>query len=191
MSVHGMVDGYSFWTFSDIFEENYFPSVPFHGGFGLLNLHGIPKPVYRAFQLLHQLGEDQIEVSGRHDTVEVWAIRKETQLTMLSVNHALPGHSISNEQVELILSEAPEPRQSYIERIDEDHANPRKIWLQMGSPEYLRAVDVERLQAASELQKESLSCSWAEGKIKLCFDLPPHSVATITFQFESQAFKKI
>ena len=36
------------WTFTDIFEENYFPSVPFHGGFGLLNLHGVAKPVYRA-----------------------------------------------------------------------------------------------------------------------------------------------
>ena len=35
------LQGYSYWTFSDIFEENYFPSVPFHGGFGLLNLHGI------------------------------------------------------------------------------------------------------------------------------------------------------
>ena len=39
-----LVEGYSFWTFSDIFEENYFPSVPFQGGFGLLNLHGIAKP---------------------------------------------------------------------------------------------------------------------------------------------------
>ncbi|MCA1605782.1 MAG: beta-xylosidase, partial [Acidobacteria bacterium] len=42
MEAKGLVEGYSFWTFSDIFEENYFPSVPFHGGFGLLNLHGIP-----------------------------------------------------------------------------------------------------------------------------------------------------
>jgi beta-xylosidase len=44
MKARGLVQGYSFWTFSDIFEENYFPSVPFHGGFGLLNLHGIAKP---------------------------------------------------------------------------------------------------------------------------------------------------
>ncbi len=29
MSVKEFVQGYSFWTFSDIFEENYFPSVPF------------------------------------------------------------------------------------------------------------------------------------------------------------------
>ena len=37
MEAHGLVQGYSYWTFSDIFSENYFPSVPFQGGFGLLN----------------------------------------------------------------------------------------------------------------------------------------------------------
>ncbi|MGH8527754.1 MAG: GH39 family glycosyl hydrolase, partial [Gammaproteobacteria bacterium] len=64
-----LVQGYSFWTFSDIFEENYFPSVPFHGGFGLLNLHGIAKPTYRAFQLLHELGTERLLVDGLHETV--------------------------------------------------------------------------------------------------------------------------
>ena len=42
-----LVQGYSFWTLSDILEENYFPSVPFHGGFGLLNLHGIACVAWR------------------------------------------------------------------------------------------------------------------------------------------------
>src|ERR1700730_4953079 len=37
MEVSDLVNGYSFWTFSDIFEESYFPSVPFHGGVGLLS----------------------------------------------------------------------------------------------------------------------------------------------------------
>jgi len=55
-----LVEGYSFWTFSDIFEEHDFPSVLFHGGFGLLTLHGIPKPAYRAFELLHRLGTDRL-----------------------------------------------------------------------------------------------------------------------------------
>ena len=36
LEANGLVQGYSYWTFSDIFEENYFPSLPFHGGFGLL-----------------------------------------------------------------------------------------------------------------------------------------------------------
>jgi xylan 1,4-beta-xylosidase len=69
MEVRGLVQGYSFWTFSDIFSENYFPSVPFHGGFGLLNLHGIAKPTYRAFQLLHRSGTELLEFHGTHATV--------------------------------------------------------------------------------------------------------------------------
>jgi xylan 1,4-beta-xylosidase len=44
LEVSRLVEAYSFWTFTDIFEENYFPSLPFHGGFGLLSLHGIAKP---------------------------------------------------------------------------------------------------------------------------------------------------
>ena len=52
---------------ADIFEENYFPSVPFHGGFGLLNLHGVAKPAYRAFQLLHRARRTRIpaEMDGK------------------------------------------------------------------------------------------------------------------------------
>jgi xylan 1,4-beta-xylosidase len=191
MSLRGLVQGYSFWTFSDIFEENYFPSVPFHGGFGLLNLHGIPKPVYGAFQLLHQLGNEQIEVSGRHDTVEVWAIRKENQITLLAVNHALPGASISTEQVEIVLSNGLEPQHSYIRRIDEDHANPRRTWLEMGSPEYLNTLEVEQLEVSFQLIKEPQSWAWAEGHLRLHVELPPHSVASTTFEFEPQAFQKI
>ena len=42
----GMAKGYSYWTFSDIFEENGMPSAEFHGGFGLLTLHGVPKATY-------------------------------------------------------------------------------------------------------------------------------------------------
>ena len=183
MSLRGLVDGYSFWTFSDIFEENYFPSVPFHGGFGLLNLHSVPKPVYRAFQLLHQLGTEQMEVNGEHDTVEVFAIRKNSQLTLLAVNHALPGHSISLEQVNVNLTSGLEPQSSCIQRIDEDHANPRRSWLDMGSPEYLSALDVERLQAASQLLKEPQSFSWMEGNLNLHFNLEPHSLAAITLEF--------
>ena len=77
MEANGLVQGYSYWTFSDIFEENYFPSVPFQGGFGLLNIHGIAKPAYRAFELLHALGTEMMPVDGTHPTVDAWAVRGE------------------------------------------------------------------------------------------------------------------
>src|SRR5205807_10564277 len=124
MEMNGLVDGYSFWTFSDIFEENYFSSTPFHGGFGLLNVHGIAKPTYRAFQLLHRLGTKQLMVDGLHETVNVWVIRSDEKLTVLMTNHALPGHSIESERISMRLLNASKPYAAWIDRIDEDHANP-------------------------------------------------------------------
>src|SRR5437660_4550765 len=107
MDVVGVVDAYSFWTVSDIFEENYFPSVPFHGGFGLLNLHGIAKPSYRAFELLHRLGAELLPVEGRHDTVDAWAARGQNSATILLTNHAVPRRTIRTEQVRIALDECP------------------------------------------------------------------------------------
>ena len=127
METHGLVQGYSFWTFSDIFEENYFPSVAFHGGFGLLNLHGIAKPAYRAFQLLHHLGNELLEINGTHTTVDAWVVRKHDSATIIITNLAMPRHPIQTELVNLRLSSAPSPRTAWIERIDEDHANPRRL----------------------------------------------------------------
>src|ERR1700728_1978134 len=94
MQARGLAEGYSFWTFSDIFSENYFPSVPFHGGFGILHLQGIAKPVYRAVPLLHRLGTDFMEVHGAHETVDAWVVRKGDAVTILLTTLAMPRHPI-------------------------------------------------------------------------------------------------
>ncbi len=183
MEARGLVQGYSFWTFSDIFSENYFPSVPFHGGFGLLNLHGIAKPAYRAFQLLHGLGTELLEVHGTHATLDAWLIRKEKTATVIMTNLAMPRHPIQTELVNLRLSGAPAPRTAWIERIDENHANPSQLWQTMGEPEYLSPLQVEQLEAASTLRKEAQSWTQETGGIVLAVALPPQSVAAITIEF--------
>ncbi|WP_018016253.1 GH39 family glycosyl hydrolase [Teredinibacter turnerae] len=45
----------SYWTFTDIFEEAGPRYEVFHGGFGLMNMQGIKKPSYFAFQFLNDL----------------------------------------------------------------------------------------------------------------------------------------
>ena len=40
-----LMDGYMFWCCSDIYEEQFMLGKPFHGGFGLINNEGIPKPI--------------------------------------------------------------------------------------------------------------------------------------------------
>jgi xylan 1,4-beta-xylosidase len=183
MQARGLAEGYSWWTFNDIFSENYFPSVPFHGGFGLLNLHGIAKPVYRAFQLLHHSGTELLEFGGTHATVDAWMILKHNAATIVMTNLAMPRHTIQTEVVNLSLRGAPEPRAAWIERIDEDHANPRKLWKTMGDPNYLSALQVEQLQTASTLRKEPQLWKYEDGNIDLAVNLPPQSVAAITIEF--------
>jgi xylan 1,4-beta-xylosidase len=183
MEASGLAEGYSFWTFSDIFAENYFPSVPFQGGFGLLNIHGIVKPVYRAFELLHRLGNQLLSVEGNHETVNAWVVRKEKSLTILLTNHAMPRHPIQTELLSLRIVNAPEPRVVYIERIDEDHANPRRLWQAMGEPVYLNALQVEQLKAISCLVKQPHPWRCEQQNIDLSFSLPPHAVAAITVEF--------
>jgi xylan 1,4-beta-xylosidase len=186
MEASGLVDGYSFWTFSDIFAEDYFPSVPFHGGFGLLNLHGIAKPTYRAFELLHRLGTEQLRVLGVHLTVDAWAVRGKAGVTILLTNCALPRHPIGKEHVRIRLTDAPQPQDISLERIDEEHANPKTLWLEMGKPTYLSAKQVEQLQSDSRIVREQQPWKYEQGAIHLDIDLPPQSVAAVTVRFSPQ-----
>jgi xylan 1,4-beta-xylosidase len=183
LDVCDAVDGYSFWTFSDIFEEKYFPSLPFHGGFGLLTIHGIPKPTYRAFELLHELGEERYAVDGDHDTVDVWAVRRRRSLTILLTNHAMPRQPIAREAVRVeIRGGGRAPRRAVIRRIDEEHANPVAGWRAMGAPEYPSRRQVEELVEASEIRTESVPIEREEGRIGLTIELPPHAIAAITIR---------
>ena len=53
----GLVDEMSYWTFSDVFEEQGVVKQPFYGGYGLIAAGGIPKPAFSVFKMLHQLGK--------------------------------------------------------------------------------------------------------------------------------------
>ncbi len=182
METRGLVQGYSFWTFTDIFEENYFPSIPFHGGFGLLNLYGIAKPAYRAFQLLHQSGTECLEFEGNHATVSAWLVRKGDAITIMLTNVAMPRHAIQTELVNLRLLNVAVPTTAWIERIDDDHCNPRALWQNMGHPEYLSKLQVDQLQSASALRKESQPWTRDGENVNLSVVMPPQSTAAITIE---------
>src|SRR5687768_456939 len=51
----------SYWVFTDIFEEPGPRFEPFHGGFGMLNIQGINKPVFYSYQFLNRLGNIELE----------------------------------------------------------------------------------------------------------------------------------
>ncbi len=186
LEANGLVAGYSYWTFSDLFEENYLPSIPFHGGFGLLNLHGIAKPAYRAFQLLHGLGTGLLPTTGSHPTVDVWVVKGDGALTVVCTNWALPRHPITAERVRVRLASATNPAAVTIERIDETHANPKKAWQGIGAPEYLSDVHLDRLHDASAVAKRSLRHDYRDGMLTLSFEMPTQAVAVLSVRMDPE-----
>ena len=186
MECRGLVQGYSYWAFSDIFEENYMPATAFQGGFGLLTLQGVAKPSFRAFELLHRLGVEEFAVKGKHQTVDVWVVRGRDLVTVLVTNHVLPRHPIEPESVQVKLQGISSPRNVYIERIDNDHANAKQLWIEMGKPALPTEREVEQLHVASQIVREALPWKCEAGTLHLEFTMPPHAIAAITVQLSPQ-----
>jgi xylan 1,4-beta-xylosidase len=181
MSVDEVVDGYSYWTFSDIFEESYFPSAPFHGGFGMMNLYGIPKPIYRAFQMLRGLGNERVDVAGEHATVAVWVGRtgsRPERTDVVLINQAMPRRAIEGESVRVRVTHAAymSAKSVTIARVDDTHANPERVWREMGAPTYLKPAEVAALTKASEATPEPIRFIASAGTLEIDLVLAPQSV---------------
>ncbi|MFN8442610.1 MAG: hypothetical protein U0175_17680 [Caldilineaceae bacterium] len=178
----GLVQGYSYWTFSDLFEERGQFAAPFHGGFGLQTIHGIPKPTYRVFELLHQLGHERLGVSGNGGdaTVEVLAVRSDTTLSLLVYNHNVPTGTISDEEVSIKLPGLTLTNPATLTRVDGQHANPKQCWLDLGSPEYPTAQQLADIEQSSHLVAETLPVEQQAGGCTLRFVMPAHGVALIS-----------
>ena len=68
-AVKGIVQGMSYWEYTDLFEESGPQPVPFHGGFGLMTRDGIRKPAWFAYEYLNALKGREIP----SDDTQVWA----------------------------------------------------------------------------------------------------------------------
>lgn len=175
----GYVEGYSFWTFSDLFEEHGQVTGEFRGGFGLQTIHGIPKPVYRAFELLHQLGTERLPAVEEQGTVGIFpAVGQKGELCIVAYNQQMLNQPIADERIRIHVKNIGDVSAS-IQRIDGTHANAKKAWEEMGAPVYPAIGQVEELKRASGLKEEALGLSKTADGISLEFELPAYGVAMI------------
>jgi xylan 1,4-beta-xylosidase len=85
----------SYWVFTDIFEESAPRFTPFHGGFGMLNIQGINKPVFYAYQFLNHLGKTELINEDKMS----WACKDEKgniQVLAYDFTYTLPD-SVNNQ----------------------------------------------------------------------------------------------
>jgi len=143
----GLVNMMSFWTFSDVFEENGPKREPFDGGFGLVALGGIKKPSYSAFALLHKLGQERIAVDSRNVLV---TRRRDGSLVIAAWNLVDPDKQGSEGSVEFEIRGVPPGSQVRVRRADGEHGNTLAAYKSMGSPRYPTRTQVRELNHVAE-----------------------------------------
>jgi xylan 1,4-beta-xylosidase len=162
----GSVQMMSFWTFSDVFEEDGPSQGPFTGGFGLRAYGGIDKPSYYDFALLHQLGEERL--ANPADDVIVTRT-PQGGLAIALWNLVDPGAKGKPKTVRLEIRGVPVAAQVAIERVDDQHGNVLPLYRAMGSPRYPTPEQVARLNAGSALPPPQI-VHLSEGRLSLTLE---------------------
>jgi len=137
----------SYWSFSDVFEEQGVVKTPFYGGYGLVAEDGIPKPAYDAFELLHELGDERLAAP----VDEALVTRKaDGTLVIAAWNLVEPGASGADKTVTLELKGVADGTWAEVRRVDAAHGDTLDAWKKTGSPKYPTQLQIEELRKASE-----------------------------------------
>src|ERR1700732_4908294 len=138
----GLADIMSYWTFSDVFEEQGVVKTPFYGGFGLLAERDIPKPAFNDFALLHRLGDTRLDVSS--DSVLVTR-RKDGTLAMAAWNLFLPEEAGSPKTMTLRFKGV-QATAAKVTIVDKEHGSPLPLYEKQGRPAFPTIAQIEALR---------------------------------------------
>jgi xylan 1,4-beta-xylosidase len=169
----GLTEMMSYWTFSDVFEEQGVVKTPFYGGFGLLAEGSIPKAAFNDFAVLHQLGDVRLEVNS--DTVLVTR-RKDGSLAIAVWNLFLPEETGSPRTITFHFKGLSASHSAKVTTVDAEHGSPLPTWDKMGRPAYPTTAQIKALRQAGAFPS-SREQNLANGSLTLT--LAPQALALI------------
>ena len=192
----GVVESLSYWTFTDIFEENGAGDSIFHGGFGMINLQGIVKPVFHIYRFLNALGDQCI---GRGDGFILTKHQRTGTLTGLAYHYppemmkAAPGHfrasppeaaeealsRCKSTQLSLEWTGLPPHAQVLVETLDQDNGNALSAWKAMGRSESPTREQTALLRAAAVATRKEVVQADSMGRLNLHRPMMPCSIVLI------------
>jgi xylan 1,4-beta-xylosidase len=188
----GLVQGMSYWTYTDLFEEPGPPTAPFQGGFGLLNPQGIRKPAFFAYKYLHAIEGSEVATA---DSQSIFSTRKGA-LTGVIWDFEQPDQSVSNHPfytkvlpshpespVKLLISDL-RPSATYSLEIYRSgfHANDAySAYLELNSPSALSPQQVTRLNDLTKdlPERKQTVRSDAAGAVQLSFPMNSNDVVLV------------
>ena len=169
----GLAGMMSYWTFSDVFEEQGVVKKPFYGGFGLIAEDELPKPSFNAFKLLHELGEQRIAESSDSALV---TRRKDGTLVIAVWNIFLPEEKSEPKTVTIVVKGLSGKRRALVSRVDSTHGSLLNAYDAMGQPADPTQKQIEELRQAAELQAPDVEY-FRNGRLTLV--LPPDGLVLI------------
>jgi xylan 1,4-beta-xylosidase len=169
----GFAQMMSYWTFSDVFEEQGVVKTPFYGGFGLLAEGSIPKAAFPDFALLHRLGDTSLEVNS--DSVLVTR-RKDGSFAIAVWNLFLPEQTGTPKTVILHFTGLSASHSAKVTTVDRKHGSPLPAWEKMGRPANPTTAQIRALRQAGALPS-SREQNLTNGSLTLT--LQPHALALI------------
>jgi xylan 1,4-beta-xylosidase len=153
----------SYWVFTDIFEESAPRFEPFHGGFGLLNIQGINKPAFYAYQFLNRLGKTEL---ANKDPTSLVGKDPEGNIQVLAWDYTYthPMDSVNNQKyynhdlpskpkgkLKIHISNIPEGTYSLTVHKIGYHCNDAySTYLSMGQPAQLTKIQVEQIKTLND-----------------------------------------
>ncbi len=145
----GLVQSMSYWSFSDVFEEQGVVKTPFYGGYGLIAERDIPKPALLVFSLLHTLGDTRLPTQAKDMLV---TRRADGTLVFAAWNMAEPpGSSVPEKTITITLAGEAANATASVRRVDGAHGDTLSAWKQMGSPMYPSQLQIASLRKVGTL----------------------------------------
>jgi len=171
----GLVETLSYWTFCDLFEEQDIPRSLFHGGFGLVAAHGIPKPSFHLFSFFSKL---EGEVIHRGPNC-VATRRPDGSLALAAWNPVLEAGARPPLRLELDLPWSGDRALVRRSRVHEDAGNPWGLWRTMGRPRFPDRSTVEFLKRAAVPAVEAAVLDGGGGELPLRLELARNEVTLV------------
>ena len=162
----GLLQGMSYWTYTDLFEEPGPPTAPFQGGFGLLNPQGIRKPAFFAYKYLHALQGQTL----RSTDPQAMLSTQNGNVTAVLWDFEQPDQKLSNRPfyTKLVPSHAAAPVELRVTHLAPNAAYRLEVhrtgyrandadsaYIEMGSPKELTAGQIARLNELTRDLAES------------------------------------
>jgi xylan 1,4-beta-xylosidase len=168
----GLTEYMSYWSFSDVFEEQGVVKTPFYGGFGLIAERDIPKAAFNDFALLHRLGDTRLNAAS--DSVLVTR-RNDGSLVVAAWNLFLPEEAGSPKSMTLKFKGVT-AGSAKVTIVDKDHGSPLPEFERLGSPVSPTVAQIASLRKAAAMPSAK---TYALKNGSLSLTLAPHALALI------------